>query len=300
MNWKLDKKPIFLFFFSLIFIGKVFGQSSYKIDYYGIVATEIDQNMSKMTSDLYYTQLCEINNFSVSDMREASSLETIPFAENLSKDKLSFYTVISKKDDSGKWTATLTIYNPINNSQKTKTNIYDSYYKILMEPKSFLQANIKDLIEKDSPNDSVDHDGEIRNDKGSVEMGLPPKSTVVSTEFLSGTWSGEDNIDKIVIMRGGRGFVIFTNGASMNILVELTTKDDEKIVTITQNSRANASYFPELSRQLALQEAVTAQPIKWNLTITNDDTLEGTKNTLIEKNGNAIQSDLNVTWKRRS
>ena len=62
---------------------------SYNIDYYGIVSTEIDANMSKMTSDLYYTQLSEINNFSISDKRSAPSLAERPDAEAFSSSSLS-------------------------------------------------------------------------------------------------------------------------------------------------------------------------------------------------------------------
>ena len=51
-----------------LFISGLFAEERYSIDYYGIVATEIDANMSKMTSDLYYTQLCEINNFVINTL----------------------------------------------------------------------------------------------------------------------------------------------------------------------------------------------------------------------------------------
>ena len=67
---------------------------SYNIDYYGIVSTEIDANMSKMTSDLYYTQLSEINNFSVTDKRTSASLTERPDPALFSDGKLSFFTFI--------------------------------------------------------------------------------------------------------------------------------------------------------------------------------------------------------------
>jgi hypothetical protein len=123
---------------------------------------------------------------------------------------------------------------------------------------------------------------------------------VQSTEFLSGTWGGEDNIDKIVIMRGGRGFVIFKNGASMNITVELANTGSGQNIIITQNGKANASFFTEIPRELALKEAVNAQPIKWVLEMNDEDTLSGIKNTLILSDGTAQNGSLAVTWKRKS
>ena len=40
--------------------------------------------------------------------------------------------------------------------------------------------------------------------------------TEATLETLAGTWTGEALVDKVIILRGGNGFVIFKNGASMN------------------------------------------------------------------------------------
>ena len=105
----------------------------------------------------------------------------------------------------------------------------------------------------------------------------------VSIESLSGTWTGEEFIDKIVILRGGRGFVIYQNGASMNISLKIENGN----LIATQISKSNASYFPEISREKALELAPTAEPIEWKLNIKNSSELEGTKYTLTEKNQNS-------------
>ena len=283
-----------IFFVLILFsltITSSFAEERYSIDYYGIVATEIDSNMSKMTSDLYYTQLCEINNFVINDKRVESSMKTAPDKASLSAENLSFYTEITKKENSSKWVSTLKLINPTTNKTESQTKEYDSFYKILMEPKSVLHESILNLLEN-KQNSAANNDDFIMPEKQSGD--------IESTEFLSGTWSGEDSIDKIVIMRGGRGFVIFTNGASMNITVEIKNTAEGKKILIKQNGRANASFFPELSRTVALKEAVNASPVTWLFSIVNDNTLSGTKNTLIESNGAAIRSDINVTWKKRS
>ena len=273
-----------------LFISGLFAEERYSIDYYGIVATEIDANMSKMTSDLYYTQLCEINNFVINDKRVESSMKAAPDKASLSAENLSFYTEISKKENSSKWISTLKLINPTTNKTESQTKEYDSFYKILMEPKSVLHESILNLLENRQSSSGNNDD-----------FVMPEKQTadIESTEFLSGTWSGEDSIDKIVIMRGGRGFVIFTNGASMNITVEIKNTSEGKKILIKQNGRANASFFPELSRTVALKEAVNASPVTWLFSIINDNTLTGTKNTLVESNGTAIRTDIDVTWKKR-
>ena len=247
--------------------------------------------MSKMTSDLYYSQLCEINNFSVEDKRNETKMSSIPVSETFDDTKLSFYAVISKKDNSSKWISTISIYDNNRKSVYSEAKEFDSFYKILMEPKASLEQTITALL-SNSPSATASSGVS----SGSQKTGIK----VQSTEFLSGTWGGEDSIEKIVIMRGGRGFVIFKNGASMNITVEIKASGSEQIIEITQSGKANASFFTELPRELALKEAVNAQPIKWIFQADDDDTLSGTKSTLIPENGSASIGTLSVTWKRKS
>ena len=156
-----------------------------------------------------------------------------------------------------------------------------------MEPKASLQETISNLMAGKS--DAIAEQTEASGSKTSTK--------IQSTEVLSGTWGGEDSIDKIVIMRGGRGFVIFKNGASMNISVEIKANND---IVITQSGKANASFFTEIPRDLALKEAVNADPIKWTLSLDDENTLTGTKSTLILSDGTAQSGTLNVTWKRKS
>ena len=270
-----------------IFCTNAFSQQKYSIDYYGIIADEVDDNMSKMTSDLYYSQLCEINSYTVSDKRTSIKMTEVPSTSSFADNKLSLYAVITKKENSSKWISTISLYDNTRKATYSEAKEYDSYYKILMEPKASLQETISSLMSGNS------------TAQGSQSEGSASKGTakIQSTEILSGTWGGEDSIDKIVIMRGGRGFVIFKNGASMNITVEIKSNSD---IVITQSGKANASFFTELPRELALKEAVNAEPIKWILSMDDNDTLSGTKSTLILSDGTAKSGTLNVTWKRKS
>lgn len=256
----------------------------YNIDYYGIVSSEIDDNMAKMLSDLYYTQFQEISSFEVTDKRTQDCLKTIPSNDSIDSSNFSFYSIITKEN--AKWISNLTIKNKnLNHSVKKE---FDSFYKILMEPKDILQASLKDLVLQKTVTSTEEQTEQ-------PQINLPQ----ISTEFLSGTWYGENDIDKIVIMRGGRGFVIFNNGASMNISVELSNTS-KKAIKIKQNGRSNASFYPDLPRQVALKVAVNANPIEWNFELLDDNTLKGKKSTLISANEDAIPGIIDVTWHRRS
>lgn len=283
------RKSIIISF--LLFINAaILTAQTYSIDYYGIVCTEIDANMSKMTSDLYYTQLSEINNFSVSDKRTSSSLSERPDVSVFSEGKLSFFTLITKDNNSDKWITTYYVVDKTKNEEHSKKKSYDSFYKILMEPKDVLKNTIKQLIENDSSATTI---------SASVQdQALSAGSSLTSTEELSGTWSGEENINKIVIMRGGRGIVIFNNGVSMNITIELSGSGDKKKVIITQKGNSNASFYPELKRTTALSAAVSAKPIKWTLSLADNNTLKGIKDTLLPDGDSYKEGSVSVTWTR--
>ena len=259
----------------------------YSIDYFGIIADGVDDNMSKMTSDLYYSQLCEINSYTVQDKRTGIKMDQVPSTSSFEDGNLSLFAVITKKENSNKWISSINLYDSFRKATYSESKEYDSFYKILMEPKASLQETITNLLAGKS--DGLAEQSESSGSKTSTK--------IQSTEVLSGTWGGEDSIDKIVIMRGGRGFVIFKNGASMNISVEIKANND---IVITQSGKANASFFTELPRELALKEAVNADPITWTLSLDDENTLTGTKSTLILSDGTAQSGTLNVTWKRKS
>lgn len=251
---------------------------NYDVNYYGVFSDDLDENMTVMTSDLYYTQLSEIQNINVSDFRSPDF--DIEDSSAFSKTAYSFYSIVKKKENSSKWSATFNLVSKAG-ANLSVTKEYDSYYKILMDTKGSLQDTILSLLENRTTSLS-DSDSPIPQ----------AAKTVVSTEELAGTWGGEENVNKIVIMRGGRGFVIFKNGASMNINVAIDGQD----VTISQNGRTNASFFPDLPRQVAMTLALSAEPITWHLTMNGQDTLSGKKKTLIPTTDGAESGFVEVSW----
>ncbi len=241
-----------------------------------------------MTSDLYFTQLSEINNFSVSDKRTTPNLSERPDTSEFAEGKLSFFTLITKDTNADKWITTYYVVDKTKNEEHSKRKIYDSFYKLLMEPKDVLKDTIKQLIENDNAATGIS--------TSIQESGTPKSAKIASTEELSGTWSGEDSINKIVIMRGGRGFVIFNNGASMNITVELSGSESNRTVTVIQKGNSNASFYPDLKRTAALSAAVSAAPIKWTFTLTDTNTLKGIKNTLLPDGDDYKEGTIPVVW----
>ena len=282
------KKAIFtiLFFATCLCM---FGQQNASVAFFGIYSPDADKNMLSMTEDLYFKQLSDMD-LSIKDNRSDS------FSENYDSKKESLFSeceetfaffIIIKKNTSEKWECSINLRNIETKKTKSISKEYDSYYKILMDSKTNLKASIKSLFDETEENQTI------------VKKSVSTKS--VTTESIAGTWTGEDAIAKIVIMRGGRGFVVFKNGATMNISVSITAfENNSNTINVKQNGSNNASFFTDLNRKLALESAVTAKPIEWNFLLQNDGTLKGEKSTLIEKNGTAENALIPVTWTKNN
>lgn len=282
------KKAIFtiLFFATCLCM---FGQQNASVAFFGIYSPDADKNMLSMTEDLYFKQLSDMD-LSIKDNRSDS------FSENYDSKKESLFSeceetfaffIIIKKNTSEKWECSINLRNIETKKTKSISKEYDSYYKILMDSKTNLKASIKSLFDETEENQTI------------VKKSVSTKS--VTTESIAGTWTGEDAIAKIVIMRGGRGFVVFKNGATMNISVSITAfENNTNTINIKQNGSNNASFFTDLNRKLALESAVTAKPIEWNFLLQNDGTLKGEKSTLIEKNGTAENALIPVIWTKNN
>lgn len=265
------------FFFAIV-IFSIFSNCIYsqnKVAFFSSVSSSEDESTINLTEELYFSKASLIPNISVVDYR--NKIYTEDELQNLSSFSYIFYPEIQEDGDG--W---LCIFHGINVNTKEEIKSqknYDSYYKILMDAKNDLDSFFASL--------NFSNQKTNENSINSTEV-----FAVATMEVLAGTWKGEQFIDKIIILRGGRGFVIFQNGASMNISVSIS----DNTLIAKQNCMSNASFFPEISRETALKMAPSAKPIEWKMKIKTNSTLEGTKNTLLENNNIAEFSNIPVVW----
>ena len=265
------------------------------VDYYGVVSASSDTNMLKMAQDVFFTQLKSIDGITVDDKRpnlSKASVSLLEFARTNAK--VLFYAEISdSKNASGQtiWNCRFNAVTQSDGITHSTTENYESYYKILVGAKTAIEKVLSDLK---SPAPEF-----IGSNKANISADF---STGIDIESLAGTWSGEPFADKIIILRGGRGFVIFKNGATMNIKISVKKANVSGKTTeleIAQVGKSNASFFPELPREEALACAAAARPITWNFSLTSADTLEGVKNTVIQTNDGTEQGTVNSSWTRK-
>ena len=271
------------------------GADDFLVDYYGVVSASSDTNMLKMAQDVFLTQLRSIDGVKVDDKRPdisraASSLPN--FASTNAK--VFFYAEISdQKNPAGQtiWNCRFNAVTQEDGITHSTSENYESYYKILVGAKSAIEKVLSDLKSPAPEFKTADKANLAKDFKTGIDI-----------ESLAGTWSGEPYADKIIILRGGRGFVIFKNGATMNIKISVKSVSIGGKTTnleISQVGKSNASFFPELPREQALACASTASPITWNFSLTSADTLEGVKNTVIQTNDGTEQGSLSSTWNRK-
>lgn len=268
------------------------------VDYYGVVspgdAGGADANMLKMAQDIFFTQLKSISSITVEDRRPdpAHTSDSIP---EFSGDGVAFYAEISESEggQSKEWRCTFSAFDPSDEITRSKTETYDSYYKILSGAKGAIEGVIAGFRQPEPTAKSAAPAAKSpRTFEGNIDI-----------ESLAGTWGGEPYADKILILRGGRGFIIFKNGATMNIRLfakKLDQAGNVSEIEVRQIGKSNASFFPELPRQTALDLASTASPIVWSFTIRAGE-LYGTKQTLVpaENELGAAAGTTVASWTKR-
>ena len=247
--------------------------------FYGPITSSNDTSTTKLTSDLFYSQLENLAGYSLVDNRNITWQEDFINQIN-DANTILFYVEI--QEDAQTWKCTLTAIDAETKKRISKTDLFDGYYKILMEAKNSLLVLLDEYA------------SQTANEISQTVAQTYSSKVTLSLDTLSGTWKGDNHISQIVILRGGKGFVIYKNGASMNIQVSI----QNNMIFAKQTSRSNASFFPDLPREVALIMANDAQPIEWILSLIDKDTLSGEKLTLMPKGNSAERQTVNVTWKR--
>ncbi|QOW62157.1 hypothetical protein DYQ05_08910 [Treponema pedis] len=134
---------------------------------------------------------------------------------------------------------------------------------------------------------------------------LPEKKELSSTEnefeeiknidILSGSWQGEEGIERIEIMRGGRAVAVLSAGTS--IFLQLKISDGYLI--ITQSGTPNLRQFGNLPDTVAKKAVELGKTPAWKFLIsTNNKILSGEKTDInIEYSGDEIVSAKDVIKK---
>ena len=157
---------------------------------------------------------------------------------------------------------------------------YESSNKILLDSRLLVKElfESKDIVAMDEKEKSTEKIDIIQLDESDFKP-------ISSLDSLAGAWYGEDGeVEKIMIMRGGRGVAIWVSGISL--LLELKLENGSLIVT--QKGLPQPRQFVNLPDNIASLAAKAAKPIVWQLHINQDlKILSGLKRTSTIKYNNS-------------
>lgn len=157
---------------------------------------------------------------------------------------------------------------------------YESSNKILLDSRLLVKElfESKDIVAMDEKEKSTEKIDIIQLDESDFKP-------ISSLDSLAGAWYGEDGeVEKIMIMRGGRGVAIWVSGISL--LLDLKLENGSLIVT--QKGLPQPRQFVNLPDNIALMAAKATKPIVWQLNINQDlKILYGLKKTSTIKYNNS-------------
>lgn len=159
---------------------------------------------------------------------------------------------------------------------------YEGTNKILLESRLLVKElfETRDDIEvarlsfEASAKSSPKKEKQMEDIKNFVEKEF---KNIYTVDALAGAWYGEDGeIEKIMIMRGGRGVAIWVSGISLLLDVKL----EDGILVISQKGMPQPRQFVNLPDNIASLAAKTAKPIVWQFSVDeNLKVLSGLKKT---------------------
>ena len=119
--------------------------------------------------------------------------------------------------------------------------------------------------------------GQAESEESAFDFDAISLNDVASVDALAGSWNGERGIEKIMILRGGRGAAVFSSGFSL--MLSLSIEDGELVVV--QRGSSSPLQFVDLPDPVAEKAAEQAPPIEWHFRISDDgNILAGLKSSV--------------------
>ena len=297
-------KAVFLLAFCLFAQAFCFAQEKkYNLYYYGVVTNVNDQNMLNITQDLFFAQLRGIGYLETQDMRDAeikdsyNQIQSDESGEAFFKlvqdqaggdNSIVFVARIYRPRSDEKWQCAFIAKNMATGTLASKGKEYDSYYKILTDAKVLIQSVVSQAT----------GNNESEGAAAQKISGFPAAAgSEGGTDNIAGSWGGEKDASKIILLRSGRGFIVFNNGATMNVTV--SADEGGTSIRVVQKDKFNASFYPDIDRQTILNFADSASPIEWNLTLTKSGSLVGKKKTLVQSGNSVEPASVDVSWTKK-
>ncbi len=250
---------------------------------YSIQSNDVGAYVGKNVNDLVFSFILEMRSYKVSDLRAEpipGDLTVPPGTDYL------FYGNLSQQPNGVRLELVLR-GGPLDITRKI-SRVFENTNRVLLESRML----VRDLF-----------DLSVHLPEPAVTAAVPATTVPEappSVDSLSGTWSGENGVEKIMILRGGRGIMILTSGVSISLTLEYR----DSLLVIRQKGALNPRQFLDLPESVAREAAQTIQPPEWDMRSGVDrNVLTGIKKTTkVIHNGDSIVDtaplEVAVEWRR--
>ena len=239
---------------------------------YQLQAPAIPEQTAQTVDNLVFSFIKELKTYTIFDLRK----EPVPadFPVDTAIDYI-FFGVLEEVPEGLK--LELILKGRKDQFTRIISKVYGSINKILLDSR-LLVFNLFDFSVPLEQIASTAPQSEPAAEFGYVE----------TVDSLAGSWKGEPGLDRVMILRGGRGMAVFSSGVS----VSLELKIDNGYLLVTQKGSLQPRQFLNLPDAIAQQAVQQTNPPQWRFLVSPDKKiLSGTKvDAQIQYNETAIIS----------
>lgn len=267
----------------------VCAQESPVVAAYTLSGDDVGEHIVATVNDLVFSFIRELRTYQIRDMRRETLPRDLGVPDGIN---YIFYGSIQGQSDGIK--LELILKGGPFQITRIISRVFENTNRILLESR-MLVRDLFDLTVQLPEPPPVQTNLAI-----SPEQVTPPSNKVANLDSLAGTWTGERGVEKILILRGGRGVVVLSSGISLS--VELGISGNELVVK--QKSGVTSRQFLDLNDAVAKEAALLAPPLEWVFAISYDNAvLSGIKKNVSVKNDGITVLSIsplieNVEWKR--
>lgn len=259
---------------------------------YTLSSSDVGDHVAKTVNDLVFSFVRELRTYRVMDMRHESLPRDLGAPDGTD---YIFYGTMTDQPDGIKLELVLK-GGPLGVT-RLLSRVYENSNRILLESRMLVRDLFDQSVQLPEPTIHL-----ANTAPASTQQSIQPDTLkrVENIDSLAGSWKGEDGIERIMILRGGRGVAVLSSGVS--IPLEIISSGDDLLVR--QKGSTNPRQFADLPDPVAKQAAAIAPPLEWRFLITDDQkTLSGKKKDVQIKNDgkNVLSMDskeFTVSWTR--
>lgn len=269
--------------FLLLLAVPGFSQKLPVVAAYSLTSNDVGEHIAKTVDDLVFSFVKELRNYSVIDMRRDQPPRDLSVPDGTD---YIFYGNMTSQRDGIK--LELVLKGGPFGVTRLLSRVYENSNLILLESRLLVRDIFDQSVALPDPLPAPAIGADSRIEKpvtgvGGVSGGesLRELRAVSNIDSLAGSWRGEDGIEKVMLLRGGRGVAVLSSGVSISLEVILSGDD----LVVRQKGAANPRQFSDLPDPVARQAANIAPPLEWRFMITPDQKiLSGTKKHVTIKN----------------